>query len=102
MLKANLFIVSDDYWEESEPANSRDSRSNIFLDTMLSEMQCIVSWILTAVYVSFLCQERAGVYSLALCLFSFYSRRHACLKPIAGNAAIGRFQCHVQMLSSVV
>ena len=42
------------------------------------------------------------MYSLALCLSSFYSRRHACLKPIAGNAAIGRFQCHVQMLSSVV
>ena len=72
LLKINLFIVSDDFWEESEPANSRDSHPNIFfLDTMLSETQCIVSWILTAVYVSFLCQERAGVYSLALCLFSF-------------------------------
>ena len=43
-----------------------------FLDTMLSEMQCIVSWILTAVYVSFLCLERAGAYSLALCLFSSF------------------------------
>ena len=53
-------IMSDDFWEESEPANSRDSHPNIFLDTMLSETQCIVSWILTAVYISFLCQERAG------------------------------------------
>ena len=61
LLKINLFIVSDDFWEESEPANSRDSHLNIFLDTMLSETQCIVSWILTAVYVSFLCQEWAGV-----------------------------------------
>ena len=52
--------------------NSRDSRPNIFLDTMLSETQCIVSWILTAVYVSLLCLERAGVYSLALCLFSSF------------------------------
>ena len=73
LLKINLFIVSDDFWEESEPANSRDSHPNIFLDTMLSETHCIVSWILTAVYVSFLCQERAGVYSLALCLFSFFA-----------------------------
>ena len=43
-----------------------------FFDTMLSEMQCIVSCILTAVYVSFLCLERAGACSLALCLFSSF------------------------------
>ena len=30
LLKINLFIESDDFWEESEPANSRDSHPNIF------------------------------------------------------------------------
>ena len=59
LLKIDLFIESDDFWEESEPANSRDSHPNIFFDTMLSETQCIVSWILTAVYISFFV-ERAG------------------------------------------
>ena len=41
--KINLFIVSDDFIEESEPANSHDLHLNIFLDTMLSETQCVVS-----------------------------------------------------------
>ena len=31
LLKINLFIVSDDFWEESEPANSHDSHPTIFL-----------------------------------------------------------------------
>ena len=31
LLKINLFFASDDSWEESEPANSRDSCTNIFL-----------------------------------------------------------------------
>ena len=30
LLKINLFFASDDSWEESEPANSRDSCTNIF------------------------------------------------------------------------
>ena len=41
MLMIELYIIVDDFREESEPANS------MFLDTMLSTQQrCIVSWIL--------------------------------------------------------